>query len=59
MVYVSIVHSIMSYGIIFWGGSTYTKIIFKIQKRIIRIITNSGSRDSCGNLFRELSILPL
>jgi len=32
MVYFSTVHSIRSYGIIFWGISTHNKIIFKIQK---------------------------
>ena len=40
MVYFSTVHAFISYGIIFWGISTHSKIIFKIQKRIIRIITN-------------------
>jgi hypothetical protein len=59
MIYFSIVHSIISYGIIFWGSSTHTESIFKIQKRVIRIITNSGSRNSCRDLFKELSILPL
>jgi hypothetical protein len=32
MVYYSIAHSVMSYGIIYWGGSTHSKTIFKIQK---------------------------
>jgi hypothetical protein len=50
MVYFSTVHSIISYGIIFWGSSTHTKIMFKIQKRVIRIITNSGNKDSCRDL---------
>ena len=59
MVYFSTVHSIISYGIIFWGVSTHSKIIFKIQKRIIRIITNSGNKDSCRNVFTKLNILPL
>jgi len=59
MVYFSIVHSIISYGIIFWGVSTHSKIIFKIQKRIIRIIMNLGNKDSCRNLFTKLNILPL
>jgi hypothetical protein len=58
MVYFSLAHSIISYGIIFWDSSAHSKIIFKIQKRIIRIITNSGSRDLCRNLFKELLILP-
>jgi hypothetical protein len=35
MVYSSTVHSIISYGIIFWGISTYGKIIFRIKKRIV------------------------
>jgi hypothetical protein len=48
----------MSYGIIFWGISAHSINIFKLQKRIIRIITNSGNRVSCRHLFRKLDILP-
>ena len=59
MVYFSTVHSIISYGIIFWGISTHSKIIFNFQKRIIRIITNSDNKDSCRDLFKKLNILPL
>jgi len=59
MVYFSTVHSIISYGIVFWGISTHSKIIFRIQKRIIRIITNSGNKDCCRDLFKKLYILPL
>jgi hypothetical protein len=58
MVYYSIAHSVMSYDIIFWDGSTHSKTIFRIQKRIIRIITDCGSRVSFQNLFKKLSILP-
>ena len=35
-------HSIISYGIVFWCNSPYSEDIFKIQKRIIRIIMNSS-----------------
>ena len=59
MFYFSTVHSIISYGIIFWGSSTYSKIIFKAQKGIVRIITNSDNKDSCHNLFKKLCVLPL
>ena len=59
MIYFSYVHSTIAYGIIFWGNSHSSASIFKIQKRIIRIINNSGRRDSCLKLFRELQILPL
>jgi len=58
-VYYSYAHSIMSYGLIFWGNSTDSIDIFKIQKRIIRIITNSNKNASCRELFKRLNILPL
>jgi len=59
MVYCTYIHSIMSYGIIFGGNQPHSEKIFKIQKRVIRIITNSGARDSCRELFKKLEILPL
>ncbi|PNF17558.1 hypothetical protein B7P43_G15556, partial [Cryptotermes secundus] len=59
MVYHAYFHSIMNYGLIFWGNSSHSVIIFKIQKNIIRIITGCRSRDSCRELFKKLKILPL
>ena len=53
------VHPIISYGIIFWGDSSHSGDIFKIQKRIIRIIVNSNKNASCWQLFKELNILPI
>ena len=53
------VHSILTHGIIFWGISSYCDNIFKIQKRIIRVITNLRNRDPCCTLFKKLNILPL
>jgi len=58
-IYFSYFHSILSYGIIFWGNSAYSSNIFKIQKRIIRIIMNTRNRDSCHQLFKNIKILPL
>jgi hypothetical protein len=49
----------MTYGIIFWGNSCYSNIIFRLQKRIIRIVVEIRDRDSCREYFRELNILPL
>jgi len=49
----------MSCGIIFWGNSHPSNSIFKIKKRIIRMITNTGSHDSCCQLFKQLQILSL
>jgi hypothetical protein len=59
MICFSYVHSVMTYGIIFWGNSPHSIHIFRLQKRITRITTNSRGRDSCRDLYRKLKILPL
>ena len=56
-VYFPYFHSVMSYGIIFWGNSHLSTKISKTQKRNIRIINNKGKRYSCRQLFRILQIL--
>jgi len=56
--YFSYAHSIISYGIIFWGNSFYSEDIFKIQKIIIRIM-NSSRNASCRQLFKYINILPI
>ena len=45
--YFSYAHTIISYGIVFWGNSSYSEDIFKIQKRMIKIIMNSSRNASC------------
>ena len=42
-----------------WGNQPYSEKIFKIQRRVFRIITNSRMRNSCRELFKKLEILPL
>jgi hypothetical protein len=37
-IYFSYFHSIVMYGIIFWGNSVHSQYIFKIQKRMIRLL---------------------
>jgi hypothetical protein len=49
----------MSYGIMFWGNSSHSSVIFKMQKRVIRMITGYGYRESCREFFKELKILTL
>jgi hypothetical protein len=58
-IYFSYVHSVRTYGIIFWGNSPHSIHIFRLKKRIVRIVTNSRSRDSCRELFMKMNILPL
>jgi hypothetical protein len=59
MISLSYFHSVMSYCIIFWGSSPLGILIFRIQKRVIRIITDSRSHDSFWQLLKKLKILPL
>jgi hypothetical protein len=59
MLYFSYIHSIMTYGIIFWGNSPYSIKNFRIQKKVIRLMIGLRKRDSCRAAFRELKILPL
>ena len=54
MVYFSTVHSIISYGIIFWSNSTYSNTIFKIQNSVIRIMMNVKNIESCRELFKKI-----
>jgi hypothetical protein len=56
--YYSYGHSILSYGIILWGNSHLSDNMFKMQKRIIRVITSSGRYESCRELFKKLQPLP-
>ena len=48
--YFSYAHSIISYGIIFWGNSSHSEEIFKVQKRIIM---NLSKNASCWNHSRN------
>ena len=54
MVYHSYFHSIINYGIIFWGNSSYS--IFRLHDMIVMGV---GIMDSCTELFKIFIILPL
>jgi hypothetical protein len=43
----------------FWGNSPHSPVIFKMQKRVIRILMGSGYREPCRGLSKELKILTL
>ena len=59
IIYYSYFHSVMKYGLLFWGSSTESIKIFKLQKKVIRIIMGYKSNHSCRDLFVALGILPL
>jgi len=58
-IYTSYVHSVLNYGIIFRGNSSYSRTIFITQKRTVRIIMKAKARNSCQAMFSKLGILTL
>jgi hypothetical protein len=59
VIYFAHIHSITSYGIIFWGSSSYANKVFILQNKIIRIITNTKPQDSCREVFKNMEIMML
>jgi hypothetical protein len=59
VIYFAHIHTIISYGIIFWGSSYYANKVFILPKKIIRTITYTKPRDSCREAFKELAIMTL
>lgn len=55
--YFAFFHSILSYGILLWGGSSHVHDILLIQKKAVRIITKSDRLAHCKPLFIDTSIL--
>jgi hypothetical protein len=49
--------SLVSYGLIFWGGDSESCRVLKIQKRILRLMRGVNSRTSCGPIFKDSKIL--
>jgi len=59
MVHLAYFYSVLQYGIIFWGNSTLVHQVFKLQKRVVWVMSGAGQRSSCRNLFRKLNILAI
>jgi hypothetical protein len=49
----------LTYGIIFWGNTPHSNAIFRMQKRIGKIMVGRRNRYSCREYFKRLKILPL
>ena len=52
-------HSLIKYGIIFWGNSTTICKMFIVQKEILRTMLGIGPRCSCAGWLVKLNILLL
>jgi hypothetical protein len=49
----------MFYGIMFWGKSSHSSVIFRMKKIVIRITMGRVYREACREMFKEIKILPL
>jgi hypothetical protein len=56
-IYYSKFQSCLKYGIIFWVGSSDCISIFKLQKRVIGIISGASTNSSCRQIFKDYNIL--
>jgi hypothetical protein len=52
---------LLRFGILFFGGmeGEVNVRIFRIQKRVVRLMVGVSSRTSCRQLFKEMSVLTL
>ena len=59
--YYALVHSHLNYGLVFWSTLNKTQFnkLFRLQKKFIRFIANSGRLAHTNPLFHNLSILKL
>ena len=57
--YFSLFHSHLTYAIILWGNSSHSIKIFRLQKKVIRLLANADRLEPCQPLFRSLCIMPL
>jgi hypothetical protein len=56
-VYFGLFQSVLTYGLILWGNSSSINNFLLLQKKAIRILTNSGFRDHCKPLFIQEHVL--
>ena len=61
ILYYSLIHSHLTYGLILWGNALqkYISKLERVQKKAIRAITRSKFNAPSSPLFRELNILKL
>jgi hypothetical protein len=58
-VYFAHFHSMVNYGIIFWGNTSSMRTVFLTQTKILRIMLGISARSSCRKWFKKLEILPI
>lgn len=59
MAYYGLFHSRLDYAVTSWGHAPSAEIVFKIQRRAIRVLAHKGYREDCRDDFVELKVLTL
>jgi hypothetical protein len=59
LIYFAYFHSLMKYGITFWGNSSDSKKVFTLQTKAVIIIVGTKPQIPCSDPFKESQILPL
>ncbi|XP_031350575.1 uncharacterized protein LOC116176232 [Photinus pyralis] len=57
--YHALVQSTLSYALLVWGQSVSWHMIFKLQRRAIRVMSGLGYREDCRGAFKRLKLLTL
>ncbi|PSN58411.1 hypothetical protein C0J52_02798 [Blattella germanica] len=57
--YFAFFHSILHYGLLIWGNGANVNRILILQKKALRIITNSPYNAHCRQLFKQCNILTI
>jgi hypothetical protein len=57
--YFACFHVPLRYVLTLWGGEPESIKIFRLQKKLVRIVGKVGRHIPCRNLFKDLIILPL
>lgn len=58
-IYYAYVYSRMKYAIGFWGSSNEMLRVFRLQKRIVRVMCKAGYRVHCKPFFQQLNLITL
>jgi len=58
-IYFAYFQSRLRYGIMFWGGEGKSVKIFRLQKKVIRLLTGVHKLEYCRHIFRKFQILTL
>ncbi|XP_060528297.1 LOW QUALITY PROTEIN: G-patch domain and KOW motifs-containing protein-like [Cylas formicarius] len=54
--YFGLFHSVLSYGIVLWGGVGYTERAFRLQKKAVRVLCGANPIAHCKPIFSDFQL---